>query len=126
LLFPHEMRFLKSILPVLPAFVLPACMVVPAIDTDTPVSCDTHTRSMTLKTIEFDHGQVRCNDEACLAVILAVSAGSVVVSGSIVLTNNTIHWLEYQGTCSNGYLNAAKRRFLESFDNAKPVAGKQL
>lgn len=32
---------------------------------------------------------------------IAVPAGSFVVSGSIVLIGNTLHWLEYQGRCNN-------------------------
>ncbi len=76
---------------------------------------------MTLKPVELHQGNLNCHDEACLAVILAVSAGSFIVSGSIVLTNNTVHWLEYQGTCSDSYLNTTKQFFLDSLGNPKPV-----
>jgi len=41
--------------------------------------------------------------DICLASLLA-SASSIVVSGSIVLVGNTVHWLERQGTCEDGYL----------------------
>ena len=35
----------------------------------------------------------------CLTLVLAVSAGSAVVSGSIVVVGNTLYWLERQGKC---------------------------
>lgn len=57
-----------------------------------------------------------------VAVIVAVSAGSLLVSGSIVVANNTVHWLEYQGTCSEGYLNKARLAFLDTFKNTKELA----
>ena len=43
-----------------------------------------------------------CHEPECLLVmapIVAISVGSLVVSGSIVVTGNTIHWLEKQGRC---------------------------
>lgn len=62
-----------------------------------------------------------CHDQVCLTAALAVFAGSAIISGSIVLTANTVHWLEYQGTCSDGYLNVAKQRFLDSVDKPAPT-----
>lgn len=44
--------------------------------------------------------------------MIVVTGGSAVVSGSIVLVGNTAHWLEYQGTCSDGYLARARNAFL--------------
>jgi hypothetical protein len=41
----------------------------------------------------------------CLLTIgLVVPAGSFVVSGSIVMVGNTLHWLEYQGRCQDSFL----------------------
>ena len=108
------------------ALALSACVVVPVEDEVAASSCDTYTKSMSLKPVEVSLGRTNCHDEACLAVILAVSAGSLIVSGSIVLTNNTIHWLEYQGTCSDGYLEATKQYFLDSLDDPEPVSAKLL
>ena len=42
-------------------------------------------------------------DERCLVLPALVSGSTLVVSGSIVLTNNTLHWLEYQGKCNLGF-----------------------
>jgi len=43
-----------------------------------------------------------CHEPECLLVvapIVAISVGSLVVSGSIVVSGNTIHWIEKQGRC---------------------------
>lgn len=37
---------------------------------------------------------------ACVAVIGALGAGSAAVSGSVVVVNNTLHWLEKKGRCA--------------------------
>ena len=62
--------------------------------------------------------QPGCNRGDCAAAALAsvvvVTAGSAIISGSIVLTGNTIHWLEYQGRCSDGYLAKTKQLFLDT------------
>ncbi len=61
-----------------------------------------------------------CNDEICLAAILASGASTLVVSGSIVLTGNTVHWLERQGKCEDSYLkrkaNEFKRLMTKQFE----------
>jgi hypothetical protein len=121
------MRLFRRLVTIVPVLALSACMAVPVAEyDDASLSCNTYTHSMTLKAVEWRGGNLYCNDEACLAMILAVSAGSVVVSGSIVLTNNTLHWLEYQGSCDDGYLKIAMRKFFNSLGNPKPVAAKAL
>lgn len=107
------------------ALALSACVYVPRVEEDSASSnCNTYTKSMSLEKIEVHQNlSVRCNNEECLAALLAtatvVSAGSAIISGSIVLTGNTVHWLEYQGTCSDGYLNAAKQLFRESLKRSE-------
>ena len=83
---------------------------------------------MSLETIEI-HGNIAdngcLNNRDCavgaLAGVIVVTAGSAVISGSIVVTGNTLHWLEYQGTCSDGYLSKAKQLFLASIGMSKPT-----
>lgn len=103
------------------ALTLSACVVVPKIDQEETNSsaCKTYTRSMKLDVVVTNPGS--CGDEYCLAAYLAVFAGSAIISGSIVLTGNTVHWLEYQGTCSDSYLNIIKQRFLDSLSKPKPA-----
>jgi hypothetical protein len=69
------------------------------------VNCNMFTRQLTLSPQEIKGHICNADDsaEACLMVygiILPVS--SFVISGSIVLIGNTIHWLEYQGPCNEG------------------------
>lgn len=113
------MGTLKTFLPVALAFTLPACVVVPTVDKyqDSSAACRTYTRSMSLKSLDLPLNGA-CHDEECLAALLIISAGSVLISGSIVLTGNAVHWLEYQGTCSDSFLNAARHRFLDSINTA--------
>ncbi len=83
---------------------------------------------MSLETIEI-HGNIAdngcINNRDCavgvLAGVIVVTAGSAIISGSIVVTGNTLHWLEYQGTCSDGYLSKAKQLFLASIGMSKPA-----
>ena len=60
-----------------------------------------------------------CNSAECLLSLLvsgsAVTATSFIVSGSIVVVGNTIHWLEKQGTCKKGVVHG-------SVETAKDVA----
>src|SRR5512145_190266 len=102
------------------ALALSGCMVVPVVDNAEAAStgCRTYTRSMSLKMVSW---QPSCNTEECLAAVVVIGAGSVLVSGSIALVGNSVHWLEYQGTCSDGLLNTTKQLFLESIGNSSPA-----
>lgn len=95
--------------------------VVPVVDRDDALSnsCNTYTKSMSLKVLDENPNVRGCHDEECLAAALVISAGSMLISGSIVLTGNTVHWLEYQGICSDGYLNTAKQLFFERVNKPK-------
>jgi hypothetical protein len=107
--------------------VLSACIYVPVVDENeaASASCKTYTKSMNLESMELQGNiaQHGCRTSDCvagaLAAVVVVTAGSAIISGSIVLTGNTIHWLEYQGTCSDGYLGRVKRLFLDSIGKSK-------
>ncbi len=108
---------------------LSACVYVPVVDEQDAdsSSCKTYTKSMSLETVQLQGNiaQSGCQNRDCVATALAgvvvVTAGSAIISGSIVLTGNTIHWLEYQGTCSDGYLGRAKKLFFDSIGISKPA-----
>ena len=122
------------------ALSLSACIYVPVVDESkaSATDCETVTKHMSMQNLFETEARDTpgrsndipinigggCNSEcaaAILAAVVAVSAGSAIISGSIVLTGNTVHWLEYQGTCSDGYLNSTKRLFLESVNKPKPI-----
>ena len=105
------------------ALALSACVYVPTVkERDAAeAECKTLTQSMAMDAVEVG-GHGGCHGDDCAALLagaVIVSAGSAIISGSIVLTGNTIHWLEYQGTCSDGYLAKTKRLFLETFSKEK-------
>ena len=110
-------------------FVLTACIYVPVSNKNSDsAACRTVTHSMSLdKVTPFDRTGSPSDMGSCqggpncaaflagiAAVAATVSAGSAIISGSIVVSNNTIHWLEYQGTCSDGYLINAKQNLMSS------------
>jgi len=127
------MKIMKQISIISLVIALSACIYVPVVDENkvSASSCETYTKSMSLKQLESQSGGrqgywLNCSgNEKCyvalLTTVAVVSAGSVVISGSIVGTANTVHWLEYQGTCSDGYLNIAKQRYLESENKPTPA-----
>lgn len=65
--------------------------------------CEIRARQMQLKSEVIDGMcAASTHQEAavgCLAVALGVTAGSAVVSGSIVVAGNTMYWLEKRGKC---------------------------
>jgi hypothetical protein len=77
------------------------CLVLPKVDMNQPVPCPLVTREVTLDTVQLGHIG-HCYGDACLfqltagTVIFAVSA---VVSGSVALVGNTLHWIERTGKC---------------------------
>lgn len=78
-------------------------------------NCELWSRGLILEKEVTNPGRLQCSDEACLAVFLAavviVPASTFIVSGSIVLVGNSIHWLERQGTCDDSYLKQKIREF---------------
>lgn len=94
-------------------FSLMACTVSPQIiPPQTNSSCRLTTREVELdyEWLPANFYQVNCHNkiEECLGGSVAVAGlwtvGSTLVSGSIYLTGNTLHWLEYQGRCADSEL----------------------
>ena len=49
---------------------------------------------------------------ACLIAFgVVIPAGSLVVSGSVVLVGNTLRWVEYHGSCDEGAIGQTLSRF---------------
>jgi len=59
--------------------------------------CHIEWRKMTLAA--QDMGNIHCSHAVACAAILGVSAGSVIVSGTIVVAGNTVYWMEKRGKC---------------------------
>lgn len=65
--------------------------------------CEMSTKKLSLEIIG-DHNFCFSSAElseypACLLILGFIGSTSAVVSGSIVLIGNTVHWVEYQTTC---------------------------
>ena len=86
------------------ALLLSACVAVPVIDHRAPVPCPLVTRQLTLTVVEMQ-GAYRCQrTEECLASVVvgsALFAASTLVSGSVVIVGNTLHWMERNSRCTN-------------------------
>lgn len=86
-------------------FVVSGCVFFPSVSDqqDYIDECDMLTKELTLSSELYDLHRgcgSDVNAPACyLAMALGAPAISYVVSGSIVLAGNTLHWLEYQGRC---------------------------
>ena len=118
----HFIGYFTYLLPVLLLF-LYGCIMVPKAVEDRNASCQLSTRKFTLdvySSAEVDSEQLvreltrlsttKCDDASCLLVmapVITVSAGFVIVSGSLVIIGNTIHWLEKEGKCDDGVINQA-------------------
>ena len=64
--------------------------------------CEVRARHMQLKS-EVMHGTCGASTQSaavgCLALAAGITAGSAIVSGSIVVVGNTVYWLEKRGKC---------------------------
>lgn len=88
----------------LATLLLSGCVALPAIDHSNPIPCAMVTRELKLTVVELqDVYRCRRGDEclAALALGTAVFAASTLVSGSLVIVGNTLHWMETNGRCTN-------------------------
>ena len=128
-------HILKPIIIVLLPFLLAGCFA-PAIVTEFNSGCQLATKKLELKVsgantaalIESLKGSSSlCSTPECLLIIplgtLAISVTSLVVSGSIVVVGNTIHWLEKEGKCEQGTMRSIVNQFVDSI---KFIGGKTI
>ncbi|MBL4584597.1 MAG: hypothetical protein JKX83_08270 [Pseudomonadales bacterium] len=115
----------KLIAIMLLAVFVSSCAFVPEVSSTQHYSanCKMFTKKLMLTTIRADgvgcagHGQA--NAEACLLIYgIIVPAGSFVISGGIVLTTNTLHWLEYQGSCDDGVILKSVEKLKNTFNKS--------
>ena len=102
---------MKFILSGLLLLLLIGCVYVPKQVIQYDEECDIELKKYVLKRTDIQPTQIyininRCSDETCVALFLGGIVGysligpvTALVSGSIVITGNTIHWLERQGQC---------------------------
>lgn len=109
---------------------LSGCAFVPAAKSpDSTLSgCRFYTPEWRLSFEKMKFEDDFCNathEEAVLACLLVygvvIPAGTFVVSGSVVLLGNTVHWLEYQGTCEDSLIQKKLGSFTKKTSALKPM-----
>jgi hypothetical protein len=81
---------------------LTSCLVLPKVDMNQPVPCPLVTRQVTLDVVQIAAIE-SCRGDACLMQLATGSVifvASAVVSGSVALVGNTLHWIERMGKCA--------------------------
>ena len=92
------------------ALLLVSCTVVPVkkAHSHRDAMCGVSTHEYDLKMVEAGQISASCNSAECiLSIGLAAAAWTgvtAIISGSIVLVGNTVHWLEQQGPCDKDQL----------------------
>lgn len=82
---------------------LTSCIFVPeeSKNQDYADNCNMFSKELTLSAQEIKGHKCNSDAGACLMVYgVIVPVGSFVISGSIVVIGNTLHWLESIGSCS--------------------------
>ena len=99
-------------------FQLNACAVYPKFDTEATPQCDVFSRQFTLDMAVNDNACNKADNGGemllCLGVAGVFFTASAVISGSIVIVGNTVHFLEQQGRCENSYLRRKLDQHLAS------------
>ena len=81
------------------AFLLVAgCVATPREIEYYDAGCDIQSRKLVLEVQPL--GNLNCTQSRdCMGAVLAISASSTIISGSIVVVGNTVYWLERVGKC---------------------------
>ena len=88
-----------------------SCAVVPVVKPHSPrdIECGISSHEYDSKMVEMGHISASCNSLECIVSIGVFAAAwtgvTAIVSGSVVLIGNTVHWLEQLGPCDKDTLN---------------------
>jgi hypothetical protein len=94
-------RYKSQLAPAAMTVMLSGCLVLPKVDMNQPVPCPMVTREVTLDVVQMA-SVGHCHQHDCLLQLTAgtvIFAASAVVSGSVALVGNTLHWIERVGKC---------------------------
>lgn len=82
---------------------LGGCVYLPETSVRYDAKCGVYERKLTMQPYQVGT-LMGCRDEGCVAGLVAagvVSAASAVITGSVVVVGNVVHWLEKQSQCQN-------------------------
>ena len=140
----RNLFFMRHVSLLFIVLLMQSCIVLPKTVPEEDQECLLLTKSMTIDYYtspdmideavdEMVHALASdCHEPECLLVfvpIIAISAGSLVVSGSIVVVGNTIHWIEKQGKCDDSITQqtlADLRTSLRELGGSVIKTGKEL
>ena len=106
----------KYIFILIQSLIFGSCLVLPKAETASVKNCELETKSWTLEIHEigfnnecygcgdFVRGIIECGgkSEECITFVAGVSIGWTVIAGSVVVSGNTIHWLENK-SCEDSF-----------------------
>jgi hypothetical protein len=108
----------------------------PAIVADRSQECQLVTKKLDLVLSKEGSGALmgilsnpshNCHTPECLLIFplgaIAISVTSLIVSGSIVVAGNTIHWIEKEGRCENSTIQTLLNNFVGAI---KTIGGKTI
>ncbi|RKZ91879.1 MAG: hypothetical protein DRR19_05970 [Candidatus Parabeggiatoa sp. nov. 1] len=92
---------------ILISFILTSCAITPKMATDIDDKrCNLITKKLELEMSEPLSLNCSLNEIVlCLGIGALFTATTGIISGSIVLVGNTIHWLEKPGKCNDSFIN---------------------
>ena len=92
------------------------CLVTPTRDFETniPADCKLVTKKLKLKVIGDLNIVSGCDSPECVLILLTPGVVSGTVSSSIMILNNTVHWIEKEGRCDDGSIKNAIELFTNS------------
>ena len=96
---------------VMSIFLCVSCAVVPVEKSRSPrdIECGVTSHEYDLKMVQMGSVSASCDTPECILSIGLFAAAwtgfTAIVSGSIVVVGNTVHWLEQQGPCDTDTLD---------------------
>lgn len=124
-----------TVVALISAVFLSSC-ILPKFSTEEEPPCQLWTRKLEIS-VSSGEGRVivdamvsalsHCDTPECLMIvplaILAIPVSSFIVSGSIVVAGNTVHWIEEQGRCPQSLTQQALR---QTANSTKEAGGKVI
>ena len=134
--FSQSLRTLSRITILTLLFLSIVGCFAPAIVTERKQECHLVTKKLDLVLSKKGSGalmgillnpSLNCQTPECLLIFplsaIAVSVTSLIVSGSIVVVGNTIHWIEKEGRCENSTIQTLLNNFIGAI---KAIGGKTI
>ena len=85
-------------------FIVNGCLYAPVIKKTESETCQLYTKKLELKNIgDVNNYPQGCTDK-CVLLTLGITSVSFLVSGTVVIIGNTIHWIEKEGTCKDSFV----------------------